>query len=105
MPRRQLVEERGRVTVTATSASAIVNTYVHLHTNLYSAKNRENESELSAVKASSTIENGSVPKIIINDTIGSFFTARCYASAVLAMALCPSVRPSDRPSVRHKSVF
>ena len=29
------------------------------------------------------------------------FTARCYASAVLAMALCLSVRPS----VRHKSVF
>ena len=23
------------------------------------------------------------------------FTARCYASAVLAMALCPSVRPSQ----------
>jgi len=31
----------------------------------------------------------------------SVFTARCYASAVLAMALCLSVRPS----VRHKSVF
>jgi len=29
------------------------------------------------------------------------FTARCYASAVLAMALCLSVRLS----VRHKSVF
>jgi len=29
------------------------------------------------------------------------FTARCYASAVLAMALCPYVRPS----VRHKSEF
>ena len=28
----------------------------------------------------------------------SVFTARCYASAVLAMALCPSVRPSVRPS-------
>ena len=27
-----------------------------------------------------------------------FFTARCYASAVLAMALCLSVRPSVRPS-------
>ena len=26
------------------------------------------------------------------------FTARCYASAVLAMALCPSVRQSVRPS-------
>ena len=26
------------------------------------------------------------------------FTARCYASAVLAMALCLSVRPSVRPS-------
>jgi len=26
------------------------------------------------------------------------FTARCYASAVLAMALCPSVCPSVRPS-------
>jgi len=24
-----------------------------------------------------------------------FVTARCYASAVLAMALCPSVRPSQ----------
>jgi len=31
----------------------------------------------------------------------TIFTARCYASAVLAMALCPSVCPS----VRHKSVF
>ena len=29
------------------------------------------------------------------------FTARCYASAVLAMGLCLSVRLS----VRHKSVF
>jgi len=33
------------------------------------------------------------------------FTARCYASAVLAMALCPSVRLSVCLSVRHKSVF
>ena len=33
------------------------------------------------------------------------FTARCYASAVLAMALCLSVRPSVCPSVRLKSVF
>jgi len=32
---------------------------------------------------------------------GLVFTARCYASAVLAMALCLSVRLS----VRHKSVF
>jgi len=29
------------------------------------------------------------------------FTARCYVSVVLAVALCPSVRPS----VRHKPVF
>jgi len=34
-----------------------------------------------------------------------FITARCYASAVLAMALCLSVCLSVRPSVRHKSVF
>ena len=33
------------------------------------------------------------------------FTARCYASAVLAMALCLSVCLSVCPSVRHKSVF
>jgi len=37
------------------------------------------------------------------------FTARCYASVVLAMALSLSVslslRLSVRPSVRHKSVF
>ena len=33
--------------------------------------------------------------------LGLVFTARCYASAVLAMALCLSVRLS----VRHKSVF
>jgi len=33
------------------------------------------------------------------------FTARCYASAVLAMALCLSVCLSVRLSVRHKSVF
>ena len=31
----------------------------------------------------------------LNSTHGSFFTTRCYASAVLAMALCPSVRPSQ----------
>ena len=30
------------------------------------------------------------------------FTARCYASAVLAMALCLSVRPSVRPSVTSR---
>ena len=30
--------------------------------------------------------------------LGSVFTARCYASAVLAMTLCLSVRPSVRPS-------
>jgi len=38
-----------------------------------------------------------------------FFTARCYTSAALAMALCPSVClsvcPSVCPSVRHKSEF
>jgi len=34
-----------------------------------------------------------------------FFTARCYASAVLAMGLCLSVRLSLCPFVRHKSVF
>jgi len=33
------------------------------------------------------------------------FTARCYASAVLAMALCLFVRLSVCPSVRHKSEF
>ena len=32
----------------------------------------------------------------------SFFTARCYASAVLAMALCPSVCLSVRPSVTSR---
>jgi len=31
-----------------------------------------------------------------------FFTARCYASAVLAMALCPSVRLSVRLSVASR---
>jgi len=35
----------------------------------------------------------------------SLFTARCYASAVLAIALCLSVCLSARPSVRHKSEF
>jgi len=35
----------------------------------------------------------------------SLFTARCYASAVLAMALYLSVSPSVRLSVHHKSVF
>jgi len=35
----------------------------------------------------------------------TIFAARCYASAVLAMALCLSVCLSVRPSVRHKSVF
>ena len=35
----------------------------------------------------------------------SVFTTRCYASVVLAMALCPSVCLSVCLSVRHKSVF
>ena len=30
------------------------------------------------------------------------FTARCYASAVQAMALCPSLRPSVRPSLTSR---
>ena len=43
-----------------------------------------------------------VPLIAFGVSVpGRVFTARCYASAVLAMALCPSVRLS----VRHKSVF
>ena len=33
-----------------------------------------------------------------------FFTARCYASAVLAMAKCLSVRRSVRPSIRPSQV-
>ena len=33
-----------------------------------------------------------------SDSVEILFTARCYASAVLAMALCPSVRLSVRPS-------
>jgi len=33
-----------------------------------------------------------------SDVTRTIFTARCYASAVLAMALCPFVRPSVRPS-------
>ena len=33
------------------------------------------------------------------------FTARCYASAVLAMAMCPSVCLSVCLSICHKSVF
>ena len=40
---------------------------------------------------------------VLNRT--DFITARCYASAVLAMALCLPVRPFVRPSVRHKSEF
>jgi len=36
--------------------------------------------------------------------IGPVFTARCYASAVLAMALCPSVCPSVRQSVSPSQV-
>ena len=32
---------------------------------------------------------------VIVCNIGVVFTARCYASAVLAMALCPSVCPSQ----------
>ena len=35
--------------------------------------------------------------------IVNVFTARCYASAVLAMALCPSVSPSVRMSVTSRS--
>ena len=35
--------------------------------------------------------------------VHTFFTARRYASAVLAVIVCPSVRLSARPSVRHKS--
>ena len=45
-----------------------------------------------------SIEFTTVETIMCTFTV---FTARCYASAVLAMALCPSVCLS----VRHKSVF
>ena len=38
---------------------------------------------------------------ISTNIYANIFTARCYASAVLAMALCLSVRPS----VCHKSEF
>ena len=38
---------------------------------------------------------------LLHEQHGNVFTARCYATAVLAMALCLSVRLS----VRHKSVF
>jgi len=38
-----------------------------------------------------------------NVNVVTRFTARCYASAVLAMGLCLCL--SVRPSVRHKSVF
>ena len=37
-----------------------------------------------------------------SDSVEILFTARCYASAVLAMALCPSVCPSVRPSVTSR---
>ena len=49
--------------------------------------------------------NNRVANVQALPCFSSFITARCYASAVLAMALCPSVRLSVRPSVRHKSVF
>ena len=39
------------------------------------------------------------------NVVSVIFTARCHASAVLAMALCLSVRPSVCLSVCHKSVF
>jgi len=37
-------------------------------------------------------------------TLTLLFTARCYASAVLAMDLCPSVRLSVRLCVRPSQV-
>ena len=40
-------------------------------------------------------------RLVVAEAYRSLVTARCYASAVLAMALCLSVRLS----VRHKSVF
>ena len=43
--------------------------------------------------------------VVLARLCGLCSTARCYASAVLAMGLCPSVRLSLCPSVRHKSVF
>ena len=42
---------------------------------------------------------------ILGDKLWLVFTARCYASAVLAMAPCLSVCLSVRLSVRHKSEF
>jgi len=41
--------------------------------------------------------------VIFRKLQGTVFTARCYASAVLAMALCPSVRPSVCLSVTSES--
>jgi len=37
----------------------------------------------------------SPPRTSVLHQCRTIFTARCYASAVLAMALCPSVRPSQ----------
>ena len=44
-----------------------------------------------------------IAPLVIFYTTKPFFTARCYASAVLAMALCLSVRPSVRLSVTSQS--
>jgi len=49
---------------------------------------------LSSFRTTDSTESGSLP----------LFTARRYASAVLAMALCPSVRLSVSPSVRPSQV-
>ena len=44
--------------------------------------------------------------VLLNEATASvIFTARCYASAVLAMGLCPCLSVSVFVSVCHKPVF
>jgi len=59
---------------------------------------RTSTSELSA-------SDQLTPSSLLIIMAGSFITARCYASAVLAMGLCPSVCVCVCLSVCHKPVF
>jgi len=62
------------------------------------------QEEVSSTKDWSCIRNIRTTRIY-KHTDSFIFTMRCYASAVLAMALCLSICLTVRLSIHHKSEF
>jgi len=76
------------------SGTAVVSQYQRSKTNLDFTEARDSEwqwhqlGHMQVCTSLQTDNHASTPPL-------SFFTARCYVSAVLAVALCPSVCPSQ----------